>query len=381
MKLQSNLVDFDGLTNPQSNVKSNAKTSGGVELYTGMDSDDHGEVVANKTIYTRAHSLSSAGRLQSAKARRGDPQTSLDLLSEFRRHTLLSNSDPTALISVSDRIVDTVRRAFERCYNDDEHPMDIWITFIGVPSAMRTSATAFQIYSAKELAEKSGHPIPNVFCHEFLFEWAIPNELILHEVSLQTLLDRKIPESYFVDMTTERTLPTVDVRRGMATQFECRKAGYGPWDIGFSLGFFVRCFGARAPVEWIALQLFKDCVLFRYIPPLDKLRLFFANGHTEDVDAAYIHELESGIDASLYEYWFADMDFYVALQEFNEEKAMMKEEMRCIAADFEETWHLDPIPEHMKARYEKQRRKLLADQKNQSRAIEAHAIKIGLWQS
>jgi hypothetical protein len=46
----------------------------------------------------------------------------------------MANRIPTALVSATNRIVDIVARAFQRHYDDDESPADIWIVFIEVPA-------------------------------------------------------------------------------------------------------------------------------------------------------------------------------------------------------------------------------------------------------
>lgn len=81
--------------------------------------------MANRTIYTRAYSKSSAAQLVSAKGPIGDPSSATTLREEFRNHANPWNRQPTALVSGSDRIVDTLKRAFEKCYKDGEWPAAI----------------------------------------------------------------------------------------------------------------------------------------------------------------------------------------------------------------------------------------------------------------
>jgi hypothetical protein len=81
--------------------------------------------MAHRTIYTRAYSKSSAGQFVSAKGLKGDPLSDTALLYEFRNHANIRNRKPTALVSVSDRIVDTLKRAFNKHYEDRESSADI----------------------------------------------------------------------------------------------------------------------------------------------------------------------------------------------------------------------------------------------------------------
>ena len=147
--------------------------------------------MANRTIYTRVYSKRSARRFVSGKGPRGDLLSDITLIEEFRNHAKW-NREPTALVSGSDRIVDTLQRAFDMRYGDDyrdgEPAADIWIAFIEVLPTIDEDAT--RVYSVKELAEKCGLPEPNKFSHEVVFEWAIPEKYVVYKVSLQTLMKR-----------------------------------------------------------------------------------------------------------------------------------------------------------------------------------------------
>ena len=142
--------------------------------------------MATRTIYTRAYSKRSVGQLVSAKGLNGYPLFRTDLLNEFRNHANKMNRTPTALVSVSDRIVDTVKRAFDKHY-DGESPEDAWVAFIEVPA---TPETPVRVHAARFLAKECGLSEPSLFYHEIVFEWAIPENYVLHKVSLQTLMDR-----------------------------------------------------------------------------------------------------------------------------------------------------------------------------------------------
>lgn len=92
--------------------------------------------MANCTMYTRAYSKNSAGQLVSARGPKSDPLSRTELHDEFRNHASRWNREPTALVSVSDRIVDTVKRAFDKHYDGGESPGDIWVAFIEVPATI-----------------------------------------------------------------------------------------------------------------------------------------------------------------------------------------------------------------------------------------------------
>jgi len=328
--------------------------------------------MANRTIYTRAYSKSSVGQFVSAKAPKGDPLSYTALLEEFRNHANKWNREPTALVSGSDRIVDTLKRAFDKHYEDGESSAEIWIAFIEVPPTMNETAT--RIHSAKELAEKCELPEPNLFSHEVVFEWAIPKKYVLHEVSLQTLIKRKLQEHHFLQPST------AEVRRYTARELQ----RHGPWEIGVTLGFFAQIFGARAPLNWVSHQLFHDCVRAKIVDD-DVVRLNYAHGHTEIVDFQFFCDLDDGIDTSLCDWWLSDIDFFLDYEEFKEWREVTEDSMTWDLIEFWETWHdvdydgtIKELSAKEKLSHDEAKNKLFVEHEKKRAAIEAEAVKIGL---
>jgi len=306
--------------------------------------------MANRTIYTRAYSESSAGQFVSGKGvkMKSYPLSKANLLDEFRLHASISNREPTALVSVSDRIVDTVKRAFDKQYENDESAADVWIAFIEVPP----DENATRIYSAQKLAQCCGLKEPNRFDHEFIFEWAIPEHHVLHQVSLQTLIDRGIQQLWFSEPSTK------DVRSRIRKELFQDDSW---WD-GVGLGFFARCFGARAPLNWIPYQLSYDCVGKRIVA----------------------NDLEDGINTSLYEWWLADTEFFRDYDDFKEYRDMEEERIAWDLIDFEETARHEAdepllgrdFEEMLTLLYDES--PLLVKHEKMRAAIEAEAVKLGL---
>lgn len=335
------------------------------------DVSDHRAMV-NRTIYTRAYSASSVGPFVSAKAPKGDPLSYTALLENFRNHAHKPNREPTALVSGSDRIVDTLKRAFDKHYKDGESSAEIWIAFIEIPPTINKTAT--RIHSAKELAEKCELPEPDKFSHEVVFEWAIPEKYVLHEVSLQTLIKRKLQEHCCLQP------PTKEVRRYTARELQ----RHGPWEIGVTLGFFARKFGARAPLNWVSHQLFHDCIRAKIVDD-DVVRLNYAHGHTEIVDFQFFCDLDDGIDTSLYDWWLSDIDFLLDYKEFQEWREVTEDRMTWDLIEFWETWHdvdydgtIKELSVKEKLSYNEKKKKLLVEHEKKRAAIEAEAVKIGL---
>ncbi|KAI9742311.1 MAG: hypothetical protein M1818_004211 [Claussenomyces sp. TS43310] len=328
--------------------------------------------MANRTIYTRAYSNSSAGQLVSAKAPNSDPLSDTALLEEFRNHANKQNPEPTALVSVSNRIVDSVTRAFNKHYKYGESPADIWIAFIEVPPTTNETATRFHF--AKELAEKCELPQPNKFSHEIVFEWAIPKEYVVHEVSLLTLMERKFQEDCFLPRST------AEVRRYTARELQQQD----PWEIGITLGFSARKFGARAPLNWISYQLFYDCVRAKIVDD-DVARLKYAHGDTEIVDFQFFCDLEDGIDTRSCDWWLSDDDFFLDYETFEEWRDETEDSITSDLIEVWETWHdvnCDGTIKELSAKeqlsYHRVKKELLVEHEKRRAAIEAEAVRIGL---
>jgi len=328
--------------------------------------------MVNRTIYTRAYSKSSVGQFVSAKAPKGDPLSSTALLEEFRNHANKRNREPTALVSGSDRIVDTLKRAFNKHYEDGESSADIWITFIEVPPTMNDTAT--RIHSAKELAERCELPEPNLFSHEVVFEWAIPKKYVLHKVPLETLIERKLQENHFLQPST------AEVRGSIAREF----LRDGPWEIGIALGFFARKFGARAPLNWVSHQLFYDCVRPKIVDD-DVVMLNYSHGHSEIVDFHFFCDLDNGIDTSLCDWWLLDIDLVLNYEEFKEWREVTEDSMTWDLIEFWETWHdvdydgtLKELSAKAKISHNEEKNKLFVEHEKKRAAIEAEAVKLGL---
>ncbi|PMD43676.1 hypothetical protein L207DRAFT_631740 [Hyaloscypha variabilis F] len=327
--------------------------------------------MANRTIYTRVYSESSAGRFFSGKAPKGDPLSDKALIEEFRNHADQGNRKPTALVSGSNRIIDTLNRAFDK-HGDGESPAGIWIAFIEVPPTINKSTT--RIHSAKELAEKCGLLDYKKFYHEVVFEWAIPEKYVVHEVSLETLMSRGLQEHLFSNRST------MEARCSTAEELQQQ----GPWEIGITLGLFARKFGARAPLDWISHQLFHDCVRAKIMSD-DVVRLYYTHGDTEIVDFQFFCDLDDGINTSLCDLWLSDIDFFLDYEEFREWRDVTEDSMSWDLIEFWETWHdvdCDGTVKELSAKekliYNEEKNKLLVEHEKKRAAIEAEAVKIGL---
>jgi hypothetical protein len=325
--------------------------------------------MANSTIYTRVYSDGSAGKLASGRGSAGDPLTHSQLLSEFEAHKELSNRIPTALVSVSDRIIDTLNRALTKYYHDDEHPSDIWVAFIEVPNPKPESV---RLHSARLLAEQCGEPNTERFSHEFLFEWAIPKEYRSHLVSLETLMGRwqgslimdhvRILE--YSPSTTKALKNTIAELLGSVDD-RC-----DPWEIGEVLADFATTFGARAPLNWIVYRLFVDCVSTDEFDDY-LIQLKFSSDHSIIIDVV---NLEQGATAILEE-WSERIIFSTDHDNLKEWKDAVEGEIEWDVDMFMDTWcdMWEQFPESCDEAWNE----LSAKHGERRAAIEREAVRIG----
>lgn len=327
-------------------------------------------------IYTRAYSPSSAGQLTSSKGTGGGPLRDADLVEEFRNHAVIWNREPTALVSVSKRIIDTLKRALEKHYRDDESPADIWIAFIEVPDDSNHE-NPIRIHPARELAEKCGIPDPHLFHHEAVIEWAIPEQCVLHQVSLQTLMDRQLlAEGCLLQNALQSEGFSTGGLRGCIAE-ALQRGIRDPWGMGVSLASFAKKFGARAPLDWVAHQLFDDCV--RNMQRQADVKLVYANR------TKFFAEMDDGIDTALIDWWLLDIDFVHAYKVHEDWKSVMENVILDGQVHLWEKWHFDEHDGTASAlswaeelEYDDEYDDLLASHERIRADIEEEAVRIGL---
>lgn len=281
--------------------------------------------MANRTIYTRAYSALSPRQLASGRGATGPPLAHDDLLDDFERHRDLENRQATALVSVSERIVDTLSRALglHHTYGVPFH--DIWIAFVEVPDAEnKHRKTSARTHRAEALAKQLKHSDSILFRYEIIFEWAIPEEWVTHKVSLQTLVKRWRERGLMEHvLDSVKSLPKTEavstrmVRGLLAEELEPLDPleSLDPWDFGAALAYFAEAFGARAPSDWIAHRVFYDCVQFDLELFSHQWVMFeFPGGRREAEEFGFFCALDKGIKGAL-EDWLND-DFASEYQNF-----------------------------------------------------------------
>jgi hypothetical protein len=267
---------------------------------------------ANTTYFYRCHSKSSAGSLISGKGRsQGRRLSDSGLGSEFINHTHLQSADPTALISVSSRLIDTIQRAFNKFYEQGECPGQIWIAFIYVPDVHK-----HVYHHAEYLADKYHLANPSRLQYEYIFEWEIPEEYLIHQVSVETLMacgaDMKEFLHFGEGYPCRGALPPTSVLRDefAAELLESSDDGYAG---GIGLGLLARCFGARSPLRQITQQLLRDCIRERFIDNDDQLiRVSYKGNDGTVLDFAHYRVIENGVELGLYDWRLTDSDFFGA---------------------------------------------------------------------
>jgi hypothetical protein len=283
-----------------------------------------------------------------------------ELLAEFHKHRFINNKEPTALVSVSSRIVNTLSRALvkwrgidEDEYQVESEPADeTWIAFIAVPA----EDSGIYYHHARALARQLEVEDPMLYQSEYVFEWKIPSKYILHTVSLQTLIDRGLDIERYID-GDGRPPSTDTLRDGLATYY----FGYSTneYETGLSLGFMARCFGARAPVLLIARR-FIDEVYGRFR---------FKKAHRKWVDFEQLHE---GIHTALIDWWLSDSDFVMEYRQHEEWASVLEDCMEQDYIFFDEDMYSDPVERDQELQEIEIRHKLMRED------IERAAIELGL---
>lgn len=126
-------------------------------------------------FYIRSFSSASVGSFTSGRGAVGEKLDNDEKLAEFQKHRFLNNTEPTALVSVSSRFINTLSRALVKwCgidkggYKVDQEPADeIWIAFIDI-----LASDSGIYHHAKVLAEQlEDEEKPMLYASEYVFEW------------------------------------------------------------------------------------------------------------------------------------------------------------------------------------------------------------------
>jgi hypothetical protein len=250
--------------------------------------------------------------LTSGEKRVGPPLSKSELLHQFDRHRIRTNKRPTALVSVSDRPIEALHRAFSIYYNDDEKASDIWIVIISVTVGDNHTSP---YHHAEALAHKLGMSPTDSrkFEHEYLFEWEILGQYVEHMVSVETLLNRGLNLDSYLD--DHGHLP--DLRRFRCLMMEAFLGS--PLDgyyVGRELGHMARCFGARAPVKDIAHSILTDCPFWisvdgesQYVEWAIEYDSDTNDYSVKFVDFEHFYWISEGINETLFDSWLADGSF------------------------------------------------------------------------
>ncbi|TGO57504.1 hypothetical protein BOTNAR_0200g00020 [Botryotinia narcissicola] len=219
-------------------------------------------------LFYRAYSPKSAGDLVSGKAKQGWHRPShINLEQEFRNHRHLSNREPTGLVSVTTSIIRALKTAFNKHYRDGENPAEIWIAFIEVPDRELDVC-----HSAQEIARRRHDQDSVLFKDEYLFEWEILREYVVHGGSVQTLIDRGLNMKEYLEDTR------IEHQHHTTTDFESTGRDRKNHHVYYSharfeshkkLAVMAQAFGAKALRFNIPWKIFADCCTDSFSWPPD----------------------------------------------------------------------------------------------------------------
>ena len=292
----------------------------------------------SQKYFYRCFSESSAGGLKCGLDYAGPPLSKSHLLSDFEQHQISDPEIRTALVSVTDRPIEVLHRAFVKYYNLNERADDIWIVIVSVP--VEENGT-LPCHRAEELALELGYSPGErrKFMHEYIFEWEIKDQYVEHTVSVETLLDRGLD----LDSCLQNDLlPNLRGFRGLMMDMILDHP-LGGYSAGSKLGQMARCFGARAPVKEIANSLLTDCP--SHISANEEMQTVnwtitevCENGEHRIVSTSYIdveqfYWISQGINETLFDFWLGDGVFI-------EERIEHAEMANNLTAEMEILWEL-----------------------------------------
>jgi hypothetical protein len=248
----------------------------------------------------------------------------------------------------------------------------IFISFIDIP------ASDSGIYHhAKVLAEQlEDEEKPGLYASEYVFKWEIPEEYIIHTVSLQTIIDRGLGMERYIG--NDGIAPSTDALRClMATEY--LDDSIWQYEIGLNLGFMARRFGARAPLLDIAEQFIDDCTVELYLDKQDYyiyVRFGFRESPKQCTDYDQLRLRKDGIQTAIFEWWLHDETFILKYDQYIKSVSVLKESMKKECRAFEDGvrrgMYIDPGEEN------RELRKIQARHKRIKADIERSAVQLGL---
>jgi hypothetical protein len=199
-----------------------------------------------------------------------------------------------------------------------------------------------------------------------LFEWQIPKQYVEHNVSVQTLLSRGFDfKEYLVYDKVDRgidksSLPKFSTFIAWVAERISNSSidGYG---FGRYLAHIARCFGARAPVLEITLQILNDCAGHFSVITEDGSKK--RQPYTKD-----FYWILDGIYEGIFDLWLVDSTFILDHRNFLKWSKSVRNDVEWLWVDYRVDLH------HV----DRTKRRLEECEKRIEIAIEEEAVAIGL---
>ncbi|KAF2422987.1 hypothetical protein EJ08DRAFT_652971 [Tothia fuscella] len=260
----------------------------------------------------------NSGRTLSSGKRGGNGQrlSQEQLFTELALHMDKENREPTALVSMTSSLVRAMQLAFVKSSKDGEEDKDIVIAFIEIPECEENpfhhAATLVRQARALKIPGFDEED-PILFRSEHLAEWEISSQIVTHTITLKTLLDRHRALEFGFSAPNTKALHEM-----IADQIFSGVIGFV--DLGCRLALFAIHFGARAPLQSIALSIFRELVKPWIDYDLLTIRYFSDCGHKWieclpfRVDDWFL--VEEGVDYALCDWGLSDDDFLRKFEDY-----------------------------------------------------------------
>ncbi|KAI9376424.1 hypothetical protein BJX61DRAFT_364259 [Aspergillus egyptiacus] len=251
---------------------------------------------AQSQLFYRCFSTTSASELKSGRYYNGHPALSTtEPLNEFHKHRRRENTQPTALVSVTNHPVEAVHRALAKHYWFGEDPGTIWVVIIRVPGIQKHKG----LHHAKKLAQESQLKDVDIFKNEYLFEWEIPLEYEKHRISAQTLLDQGI-EGLLGLQNCASDFPRFAYLRGtlVGSILESDPYGAGRW-----IASLAQAFDTSTCIYQLASQILRSLLSGGYVNEDHQFVRLYASDMSDILDFSAISVIELGIRDQLDSYF------------------------------------------------------------------------------
>jgi hypothetical protein len=231
-------------------------------------------------------------------------------LKEFKSHSQLYETTPTALVSTTSNFLRVLHLAYQKLWNGEAADQIEFVFIVPDPEAN------VRLHCAKDLADQMvdwSEEYRLLFTYEFVYEWRIPESAVAHRITMSTLLRRglhleqlcgPVNSEEFPEMIDFQNLIRANWGKSCLFDIAC-KAGTAAslFDIGYKAGMAACLFGVHSLTSRILEEILG---LIAYRDPFGPVE-----DGIEDALSTYASCIGDGLEA--YEAEFEDLSEAAAM--------------------------------------------------------------------